>query len=80
MKVTPFLIDSFAKWLVGGVAFSTIRQVVSDLDNEDISGTEKFDKAIDAAKAAGVALAGWMLNVAIELAVAWARSQVNGKN
>ena len=78
MKVTPFLIDSFAKWLVGGVAFSTIKQVVSDLDNEELSGSEKFDKAVDAAKTAGVALVGWMLNVAIELAVAWARSKTYG--
>lgn len=79
MKVTPFLIESFAKWLVGGQAFGVIRRAVIDIDNEELSGSAKFSHVVGYAKEFGIALSGWALNVAIELAVAWARSKTDGK-
>lgn len=75
MKIKPFVIERFANWLAGGTAFEAAKQIVADFDDPAIPGHEKRAAAIDAFIAIGYGLAGWVVNLVIELAVAWLREQ-----
>lgn len=70
-----FIIGNFAKWLVGGELFSSAKEIVGLLNNEDLTGTEKKEKAINSLKSVFSKLGTFMLNIAIELAVVWAKSK-----
>ena len=74
MKVTSFVIDSFAKFLVGP-AYRDVQGLVKAVDDPAKSGEEKRQAVIEGLETIGVALFGWLLNVAIELAVASLRAR-----
>jgi len=58
------------KALLGSEWWGKVRQAVNDLANVEIPGEEKRAMAVTAIKGAGYGLASWLLNLAIEIAVA----------
>lgn len=58
------------KMLVGGTIWAQIKDAVLSVSNAEISGEEKKAMVIASLKSAGIALAGWALNLALEIAVA----------
>jgi hypothetical protein len=75
VKIKPFVIERFANWLAGGTAFEAAKQIVTFIDDPDKPGAEKRQAAYNAFVAVGYGLAGWVVNLVIELAVAWLREQ-----
>ncbi|MFZ2172340.1 MAG: hypothetical protein WAW61_22230 [Methylococcaceae bacterium] len=75
MKITPIIIERFAKFIVGGVPFESMKRIVSGLDNKSVSNENKRFLAIDEFKKMGYALAGALVNLAVELAVVWLKSK-----
>jgi len=77
MKISAIAINSFAKWIVGGVPFEAAKGIVTELNDKDMTGEEKRQAAVKTLQTFGYALAGFLVNLAIELAVAWVKSQSN---
>lgn len=75
MKLTPIIIERFAKFIVGGVPFESMKRIVAGLENEKITNENKRFLAIDEFKTMGYALAGVLVNLAVELAVLWLKSK-----
>lgn len=75
MKITPFVIEIFAKFIVGGVPFESMKRIVTGLENKSITNESKRFIAIDEFKKMGYALAGVLVNLAVELAVIWLKSK-----
>lgn len=75
MKVGAIAIEQFAKWLVGGVQFEAAKGIVKDLQDKDMTNEEKRIHAVARLKSFGYALAGFLVNLAIELAVAYFREK-----
>lgn len=75
MKVAPFVIERFAKWIVGGVEFETVKRVSSQYHEAGMTGEEKRQTVLNEMKLYSYALGGFLLNLAIELAVAWLKSK-----
>jgi hypothetical protein len=75
MKIAPIAINSFAKFILGGVPFESMKRIVSGLSDKDLSGAQKRNAAIDEFVTLGYALAGWLVNLGVELAVAWLKSK-----
>lgn len=75
MKIKAMAINLFARQLIDGVAFESAKRIVTDLDSKDISNEDKRKIAVETLKTFGYALAGFLVNLAIELAVAWLRSK-----
>lgn len=73
MKVTPFIIERFAKWILGGVPFESMKRIVADWDNEALTGAEKREAVLHEFATLGYAVASWTINLALELAVAYLR-------
>jgi len=75
MKVTPYIIERFAKFIVGGVPFESMKRIVRDVNNEALTGAEKRNTVFTEFTMLGYELAEWMVNLGIELAVAWLKSK-----
>jgi hypothetical protein len=75
MKITPFIIDRFAKFVLGGVPFESMKRLVSAWNNTLMTGEEKRQSVLDEFHSLGYALAGWLVNLGLELAVAWLKSK-----
>lgn len=74
MKLVPFAIDSFARFIVGE-PYQHVRNIVEELETTMVSGEEKRLVVIEEIEAIGLSLGGWLLNLAIELAVAALRAR-----
>lgn len=75
MKVTPFIIERFAKFVIGGVPFESMKRIVADWDNEALTGEEKRKAVLHEFATLGYAIASWLVNLGIELAVAYLRKK-----
>lgn len=75
MKIAPFAISSFANFMLGGSVFNTLKDIVTAQQSKDKTGEQKRAATIDAFKRMGGELAGWLLNLGVELAVAWLKSK-----
>ena len=73
MKST--VISSFARFILGGGIFTQIRAIVLVYNDSTLSGLEKRAAAVADIERLGLEIAGWAINLGIELAVAWAKSQ-----
>lgn len=77
MKVKTIAINLLARQLIDGVAFESAKRIVTELDDKDISNEDKRKIAVETLQVFGYALAGFLVNLAIELAVAWLRSKMD---
>lgn len=75
MKVTPFVIDRFAKFAIGGVPFESMKRIVADVNNSALSSAEKRQAVLHEFASLGYALAQSMVRLGLELAVAWMKSK-----
>jgi len=75
MKVGAIAINLFAKQLVGGVPFEAAKGIVQDLNDKDMTGEQKRAAAVARLHELGYALAGFLVNLAVELAVAWLKER-----
>ena len=74
MKVSAIAINSFAKWIIGGVPFEAAKGIVTELNDKDLTGEEKRQAAVKTLQTFGYALAGFLVNLAIELAVCYIKN------
>lgn len=75
MKLMPFIIEKFAKFIVGGVPFESMKRIVLGLSSAAFSGDQKRELAINEFKTFGYDLANFIINLAVELAVSWLKSK-----
>jgi hypothetical protein len=75
MNLKQILIEQLAKLLASGKIFARIRGIVQSVDSTDKTGDEKRQLVLDSLKATGIEVAGFLLNVLLELAVTWLRIQ-----
>ena len=75
MNIKASVIESFSRWLFGGVPFASARRLVEQMDGKKLSGTQKFALVKDEFIRLGYDLAGWAVNLIIELAVAWMKAR-----
>ncbi len=79
MKIAPYVIESFAKFILSGKTFYHLAAAVDYQQVTGKTGPEKRAAVIAQFKAMGFELAEWLLNLGIELAVAWAKSKAGAK-
>lgn len=73
-----YLIDGIVyavKLLVGRADWEKVRGTVDSLTGSTLDGDEKRRLAVDTLRSMGVTVAGFLLNLAIEAAVAWAKTR-----
>lgn len=75
MKITPFIIDRFAKFVFGGVPFESMKRISADWNNVEISGANKRVMVISEFQTLGYEIASWLVNLGLELAVSWLKSK-----
>lgn len=77
MSVKGIIIEKFAKWYIGnGVAFESMKRVVADLMDLNISNEDKKALAIANIKAIGYSLSNYFISVGIELALGYVKSKM----
>ncbi|MDI1231349.1 MAG: hypothetical protein PSU93_09390 [Methylobacter sp.] len=75
MNIKASIIQSFARWILGGVPFASMKRIVADWNNEDLTGVQKREQVLREFALLGYALSGWLMNLGLELAVAWLKNQ-----
>lgn len=75
MRVIPFLIDNLASLIAGGTEFSAMKSLVADIQDSGLSGDEKKAKVLDDFGQIGYEIGGWVVNLLLELAVAWLKAK-----
>lgn len=75
MRVIPFLIDNLAALVAGGTEFSAMKSLVADIQDSGLSGDEKKAKVLDGFAQIGYEIGGWVVNLLLELAVAWLKAK-----
>lgn len=76
MKVKSVIITSFAKMLLGGRVFSQIRGAVEAWEDKEMSGAQKRQAVRGYLSTMISDVAGWAINLGIELAVAALKAKV----
>lgn len=79
MNVKKFVIQRFASYLLGGEVFDRLKAIVTRQDGQAANGETKRQMAIQEAKAIGIVLGGFLLNLGVELAVAYLRGLAEEK-
>jgi hypothetical protein len=75
MNIKATAINLFANQIIGGREFGAAKDIVATLDNKDLPNEEKRQIAVDRLKTLGYALAGFLLNLAVELAYTYLKTQ-----
>lgn len=76
MIILKELVELVAKTIAGGVEFSAMRSLVADMEDKNLSGSEKREKVLEGFAQIGYGLAGWVVNALLELAIIYIRSIV----
>lgn len=79
MALKATIISSFAKIVLGSALFDRIKATVIRVDDDNVPGSEKRDAVFRELKIIGISAATYLLNLGIELAVAWLRTQADKK-
>lgn len=80
MNIKATAINLFANQIIGGREFGAAKDIVETLEKKDIPNTEKRQIAVERLKTLGYALAGFLINLAIELAVAYVKTKAQEKS
>ena len=75
MNLSSILISSFAKFIYGGDVFSRLINIIKRQQDKILTGPEKRQAAFEEVKIIGIEITDWAINLGIELAVAFVRSQ-----
>ena len=68
-----FIIDNFAAFMMSGILWARVKHIVETIDSETLTGAEKRARALDDLEVIGIDTAKFVVNLAIELAVAYLR-------
>jgi len=79
MAFKATLISQFAKIILGSSLFERIKATVERQETKLLSGAEKRSEVVHELRVIGIAGASWLINLGIELAVAWLRTQAEKK-
>lgn len=79
MVMKSTLISGFAKIILGSSLFDRIRETVIRQEEKLIEGSKKRQAVVSELEIIGVSAASWLINLGIELAVAWLRTQADKK-
>lgn len=71
MNVKTIAIQSFAKFALGTLIFTKIKDIVAIYDSKDMSGAKKRAAVLKDIQDIGFELSTWATNLGIELAVAY---------
>jgi hypothetical protein len=74
MSLKSTIISSFAKIVLGSSLFYRIKATVLRVDGDDIPGSEKRDAVVNELRIIGISAASYLINLGIELAVAYLRT------
>lgn len=74
------VIDRFAAFILGSKVWGEIQGIVHILDSTNLTGVQKREQAIEMFKQVGIELAGFLLNLGLELAVTLLRSKISNEN
>ena len=76
MKIKNIAVEAAAKLLLDNQLWSDVKMFVQDIDGETgMTGTEKHSKVLHDLKIVFADFSNAVLNLAITLAVTWARAQ-----
>ena len=76
MSVKGIAINSFAALMVGSAAFNEIKDAVSVISSQNLTGVEKRAIVIRDLENLVGTIGAWALNLGIELAVAWLKGNI----
>lgn len=71
-----YIIEQFARFLLGGMTFTRIQGVVERLADSSLSGEDKRQMAYKTIADIGIELSTWLINLGIELAVSALKTKV----
>ena len=74
MNIKSLLIDRFSSWVLGGEAWGQIQAAVHIVDDVELTGSEKRERVLEMLVKIGIGIAGYLINLGLELAVAKLRS------
>lgn len=79
MSMKSTIISSFAKIILGSDLFERIKATVLRQEEKAIKGSKKRDAVLVELQVIGISTATYLINLGIELAVAWLRTQSEKK-
>jgi hypothetical protein len=79
MSMKSTIISSFAKIILGSDLFERIKATVLRQEEKAIKGSKKRDAVLVELQVIGISTATYLINLGIELAVAWLRTQSQKK-
>lgn len=71
MNVKASVISTFAKFILSAQVFEKIKLIVEKYLEKKLSGAEKRSEALQEISAIGLGVSSWLLNLGLELAVAY---------
>jgi hypothetical protein len=71
MNIKATAVSSFAKFILGGLIFNKIKDIVAIYNKAELSGDEKRSAAIKDIEDVGFGISTWAINLGIELAVTY---------
>lgn len=74
MVIKQVAINSFAKFMIGGVVFKEIKSIVETYLDANLTGQQKREQAFKDCMDILQGVAGWIVGLGIELAVAYFKS------
>lgn len=76
MSVKGIIIEKFAKWyLKDGVAFESMKTIVGDITDINLTNKQKKTKAVTEFTKMGYNLGEFLINIGIELALGYLKAQ-----
>lgn len=75
MRIIPFLIEQLAHLVAGNTEFSAMRSLVQHMESSELSGAEKREMVLNDFEQIGYDIGGWVVNLLLELAVAWIKEK-----
>lgn len=79
MNIKSKIISSFATFMLGSDVFERVKAIVIRQDSKNIPGEEKRKEVLKEIKIIGLGIATFAVNLAIELAVSWLKTQTDKK-
>lgn len=75
MNVLPIIIDRFAKLIIGGVPFESMKRIATDANNSLLTGSEKREAVRREFCTLSYDLAEFLINLGLELAVTYLKNK-----
>jgi hypothetical protein len=79
MSMKSTIISSFAKIILGSALFERIKATVLRQEEKYLAGSQKRDAVLVELQVIGISTATYLINLGIELAVAWLKTQSEKK-